>query len=441
MLEILAPLALLFVLLIVGVPVGMAMAAAGGVGILLVVGPSQVMALLGTTSHSSVAGDLLSTLPMYILMAEFLAGGTLVTKLFAAAEAWLSRLPGGLAVATIVAGAGMGALSGSSSAAGASLARISVPQMRQRGYQDVLSVSSVAAAGSLSVLIPPSIVLIVYGVTTETSISDLFAAAILPGILLTLIFIATVLVWARTKPGIIGADREPSIADEDGGESRVTWHERLLSLRSVIPVGLLLLFVLWAIYSGAMTVTEAGAGGALGALVVSVAFGGLRWKGFLSAVKQATTISAAIFIIMIGAQLFSRFVALTRLPDRISDWFTSISVPAIVVVILILLVYILLGMVLDALGMLLLTLPVFFPIVIGLGFDAIWFGIIIVVVVEMALLTPPVGLNVFIAAHAAGGDVVTAFKGIWHFVVADLLLVVLLVSVPAIVTVVPGILP
>lgn len=426
MFELIIPLVLLLGLLVIGTPVGFAMAGAGIVGVWMVTEFDTMTALLGSRPHGTTQSFSLTALPMFILMAEFLGASTLVNKLFDAARSWVGRMPGGLAIASVGAGAGMGALSGSSAAATASLARICVPQMRKSGYDERLSLASVSSAGTLAAMIPPSIPLLMYGATTETSVVDLFSAGIIPGLLLALFFAITIAVWQWRRPDI--APFMP----------RASWRERLISLRHTLPALLLVAIVLGGMYAGIITTTEAGAFGALGALVVAVAFGGLRLKGILSALRRSVEITAAVFIIVIGAKIFTQFLTLTGVTQDLAAAISAADIPPMLVIVLILLVYTVLGCIMDAIGMLLLTLPVFFPIVVGLGFDPVWFGILVALIIELGMITPPVGLQVFITAGTTGGDIAAGFRGVTRFYFAVVAVAVLLIVFPAIATYLPS---
>jgi C4-dicarboxylate transporter, DctM subunit len=426
MIEILIPMLILAVLLYIGTPVGFAMAAAGIVRIALLTNIDVSLALLATGPHTSTQSFSLTAVPMFILMAEFLGASTLVAKLFDTARAWFGRVPGGLAVASIGAGAGMGALSGSSVAATASLAGTTVPEMRKSGYSERLALGSVASAGTLATLIPPSVPLLIYGITTETSIIDVFTAGIIPGIILAVLFAGVVLVWQRLRPEI--APISP----------RTPWAERMSSLLHTLPAILLVILVLGGMYAGIVTSSEAGAIGAIGALVVGMAFGGLRGKGIVAALRRTAELTAAIFIIVIGAKIFSQFMTLTGITQSLAEFVSEGGFPPLLVLIVILLVYAVLGCFMDGLGMMLLTLPVFFPLVMELGYDPVWFGIIIALVIELGLITPPVGLNVYVTVGSGKGDLGAAFRGVTRFYAAVVFLVVLLIAFPEIATWLPS---
>ncbi|WP_435110967.1 TRAP transporter large permease [Nocardiopsis synnemataformans] len=426
MLEILLPTALLLVLLTLGTPVGFAMIVTGLLGIAMIWGPDAGLALLATGPRAATQSFTMTAIPLFILMAEFLGASTVIRQMFGTARAWLGRLPGGLAVASVGAGAGMGALSGSSIAATASLAGTTVPEMRKSGYSEKLALGAVASAGTLAPMIPPSLVLIIYGVTTETSIADLFTAGIIPGLVLAFLYCLVIAGWQLLRPEI--APKGP----------KVSWSERFRSLTGTAPALLLIALVLGGIYSGLVTATEAGALGALGALVVGAAFGGLRREGIVRAMRRTIELTATLFIIIIGAKLFTQYVTLTGMTQSLSQFVQDAGFPPLLIILIIMLVYIALGAFLDSAGMMLLTLPVFFPLVVGLGYDPVWFGILVALTCEVGLLSPPVGMNVYVTVASGGGRLGDGFRGVTPFYGACLVMALLLVAFPDIATFLPS---
>lgn len=426
MLEIVLPLGLLLVLLAVGMSIGFAMIVVGLLGIAMMTGFDIGAALLATSPYATTQSFSLTTIPMFILMAMLLDNSSVITQLFSAAKAWLGRLPGGLAIASIGAGAGLGAMSGSSVAATASLAGTTVPEMRKSGYSERLSLGAVASAGTLAPMIPPSLVLIVYGVATETSISDLFVAGIIPGLMIAALYMAVIAVWRLVRPEI--APMAPS----------VSWGERFRSLIGVGPALLLIVLVLGGIYTGIVTATEGGALGAVGALLVGWIFGELRGKGVMKALRRTVELTAALFIIVIGASILTQYITLTGLTQDLASFVERAGFPPWLVLTIIILVYLVLGMFLDSAGMMLLTLPVFFPLVVGLGYDPVWFGILVALTCEAGLLTPPVGMNVYITAATAGGKIADGFRGVMPFYGAMIVMAVLLIAFPEIATFLPS---
>lgn len=416
---------LLLLLLASRMPVALAMIAAAGVGLWIVGDFDTVLAVFEIVPHHHSTSFTLTTIPLFILMAEFLSQGRLIKSIFAAANAWLGGVRGGLAMATVAANAGFSALSGSSTAAVGSMARTTVPQMREAGYDDRLSLGTVAASGTLAAMIPPSGAMIIFGALTETSIGKLFIAGIVPGLLTAVGYILTVAVWTRLDKTVA-----PKIGDRTG-----IWKRRLETTLKTWPGIALVLFLLMIIYMGIVTPTEAGAFGAVGGLIVSVLFGGLRWAGIITAIKHAVQATAMILLLIIGATLLGTFLTLTRVTQNLLDFVNDLGLAPIAVVIIIVLIYIVLGTFMDAVAMMVLTLPITFPIVVGLGFDPIWFGILVIKCAEIGLITPPFGMNVFVAVGTVKGDITTAFKGSMRFFAVEILLLILLLAFPSIATV------
>lgn len=425
-LETILPMGLLLVLLAIGMSIGFAMIIAGLLGIAMMTSFDVGTSLLATGPHSTTQSFSLTTIPMFILMAMFLSNSTVITQMFTAAKAWLGRMPGGLAIASIGAGAGLGAMSGSSIAATASLAGTTVPEMRKNGYSERLSLGAVASAGTLAPMIPPSLVLIIYGVATETSISALFVAGIIPGLMIAALYMIVIAAWQLLRPEI--APKAP----------KISWAERFRSLTGVVPALLLIIFVLGGIYSGVVTATEGGALGAIGALIVGWVFGGLRGTGVIQALRRTAELTAALFIIVIGASILTQYITLTGLTQDLVSAVEQAGLPPLLILVIILIVYLVLGMFLDSAGMLLLTLPVFFPLVVSLGYDPIWFGILVALACEAGLLTPPVGMNVYITAATAGGKIADGFRGVVPFYGAMIVMAVLLIMFPQIATFLPS---
>lgn len=415
-------------LLAIGMPIAYTLAATGALGVLVTFGWQPLQGVLATTPYRTASSFLLSTIPLFILMAEFLARGTIVRDMFKVAYTFLGHLRGGLALAAVGANVGFAALAGSSTAAAASMARICVPEMRKYGYDDRLSLGTVAIAGTLAIMIPPSIGLIIYGILTETSIGRLFLGGVIPGIISAAGYAFAIWIWARREPAVA-----PSIP-------RFSWSERVKSLKAVWPAILLIVFVAGSIYTGVVTPTEAAAVGALAALIVSVAFGGLRWTGFMEAVRASVRTTAMIFAIIIGAMIFGYFLAGTKVPQNMIEWVGGLPVPSWVVIAVIVGIYLLLGCFMDQLAIIVLTLPLTFPLVTSLGYDPIWWGIIVTKTSEIGLVTPPLGLNVFVASGAVGARLETAFAGIGRLLTADGFVLLLLLLLPDLSTFLPNLL-
>ena len=377
----------------------------------------------------------LSVVPLFILMGLFVNKGGLSRELYTASNAFLGHFRGGLSMATICACAGFSAISGSSLATAATMSKVAMPEMRRFGYADRLSTASIAAGGTLGILIPPSVILVIYGLLTETSIGKLFIAGIIPGFLGVLFYLGAVryVVWRTPAAGPAGP--------------RSGWPERLRALRGVWAVLLLFFLVIGGLY-GLFNVwpvhltfspTEAAGMGAMGAFLIALARGNLGLRDTFEALRETAVTTAALFAVLIGAQIFSNFVNLAGLPQALVALVSGNEVSPMVVMLLILLIYILLGMVFESLSMLLLTVPIFFPLVTSLGFDPVWFGIVVVVVTEISLITPPVGLNVFILKGVVGNvTTATIFRGVTPFWIADIFRLALLVLVPWLVLVLPN---
>lgn len=425
--ELWLPFAVLAILLLGRMPIAFAMALAGGLGLFMTLGIDGMIATFASGSYRHSASLLLTTVPMFILMAEFLAKGRIVPEIFDAAAAWTGRLRGGLAIAAVVANAGFAALSGSSTAAAGSLSRISVPQMRRHGYDDRLSVGTVASAGTFAATLPPSIALIIYGVITETSIARLFIAGIIPGIATALLYIAGIYAWVKLRPEIAGTQ-----------PAKVPLREKLRATQRVWPALLLVVILMAGIYSGAMTPTEAGGAGAFAALIISITVGGLRWTGVVEAVKDTLSVTAMILAVVIGAGIFGTYMSTTRITTRLFETIEDVGLPVAAVLAILVLLYIILGTFMDAIAMLVLTLPLTFPLAMDLGFDAIWFGILVVKLAEIGLITPPLGLNVYVAASVSKTDIGVAFAGASRFVLVELCMVGLLIAFPVIATFLPS---
>lgn len=377
----------------------------------------------------------LSVIPLFIMMGLFVNKGGMARELYAVSNAFLGHFRGGLAMATVMACGGFSAICGSSLATAATMSKVAMPEMRRFKYSDRLSTASIAAGGTLGILIPPSVILVIYGLLTETSIGKLFMAGIIPG-LLGIFFYLLAVRWSVFR-------------DPEAGPAgpRANWKERLVALRSVWAVLLLFFLVIGGLYgifdihplNLTFSPTEAAGMGAMGAFIIALSRGGLRIADIFDVLRETSFTSASLFAVLIGAQVFSNFVNLAGLPEALITLVSANDVAPFTVILLILLVYVVLGCVFESLSMLLLTVPIFFPLVTSLGFDPIWFGIVVVVVVEISLITPPVGLNVFILKGVVG-DVTTAtvFRGVTPFWMADILRLILIVAIPTLVLFLPN---
>ncbi len=416
-------------------PIALAMGIVGVIGYAQETSLRAAISMAGRLIIDTAQNYGLSVIPLFILMGLFVNKGGLSRELYQASYALLGRFRGGLAMATILACGGFSAICGSSLATAATMSKVAMPQMRKYGYSDELSTASIAAGGTLGILIPPSVILIIYGLLTETSIGKLFMAGIVPGLLGIFFYLLAVrwTVWRNPDAGPAGAPMPRS--------------EKWKALKGVWAVVLLFIAVIGGLYglfdfpplNLAFSPTEAAGMGATGAFLIALARRGLSWQDIREVLTETAHTTAQLFAVLIGAWIFSNFVNLAGLPDALKAAVTGFGLPPIGVMMMILLVYILLGTVFESLSMLLLTVPIFFPLVTSLGFDPVWFGIIVVVVTEISLITPPVGLNVFVLKGVVG-DVTTGtiFRGVTPFWVMDIIRLLLLTLIPALVLFLPG---
>ncbi|MEP3198082.1 MAG: TRAP transporter large permease [Lentilitoribacter sp.] len=418
-------LAFMFVLVLSGVRVVFAASITGLLGLVELLGWGPAAGIIGTIPHSKSSTYALSVLPMFIFIGFLAFHAGITQQLFNAARKWLAWLPGGLAVATVMATAGFGAVSGASTATAAVFSRVAIPEMLKNGYDRKLAAGVVAAGGTLASLIPPSAILVIYAIIVEESVGALLLAGFLPGFVSALIYAGIIVLWALYRPKEAPA-MEPS-----------TWPERFKSLPGVSPIILVVAIIMSSIYYGWATPTEAGALGATVVFILAL-FKGTRTKTIVQALMESAKLTAMIFSLIWGVLIFVRFLGFSGLPEAFTSWITNLDAPPIVIMICILLAYAILGMFMDAIGMLLLTLPVVYPAVMALGYDSIWFGIIVVKMAEVCLITPPIGLNCFVVNGVRPdiplGDV---FRGVGLFFIADVVTIALLLMFPEIVTWLP----
>lgn len=414
--------AALLTLLLLGLPVAFSMALVGVVGLLLLGGAGPALGLLGTVPYSTVASFSLVVIPMFVLMGELVASAGLARQAYAMARAWLGRLPGGLAMAAIAASTLFAAVSGSSIAATAMMGRLSIGEMRRYGYDGGFAAGTVVVAGTLAALIPPSAMAVFYALVTDQSVSKMLFAGVGPGILSSLLFMLTAYLVARRYPHLA-----PVI------EQRVGWGERVSSLKTIGPFGLLILVVLGGVYSGLVTVTEASALGALAAFVLLAVSRQLRWPALQQALSSSVKISCMIYLIIIGGLLFSRFLAFSGIPFAMVGAIQGLDISPLTVVVVMLLILTVLGMFMDPVGMIMLTLPFFFPIVKALGVDPIWFGVLVVLQAELGVITPPVGVHLFVVRQIVPDVPLSAvIRGALPFMLCQILVMVLVVVFPQI---------
>jgi C4-dicarboxylate transporter DctM subunit len=423
MTEALVGLGLMMVLALLRIPIAISMGVIGflGVAYLRDWNFAPAMAMVETKVYETGRNYTLSVIPLFILMGNFVTRAGMSRELFRAAYAFVGHMRGGLAMATIVACAGFGAICGSSIATAATMAKVAYPSMRELGYSDRLSTGAIAAGGTLGILIPPSTLMVIYGVMTETNIGKMFAAGILPGILATFLLCLAVqwTVWRDPKSGPRG--------------EKSTWRARLRAIEGVWAVALLFILVMGGIYGGVFTATEGAGIGAFGALCIALLRRALSWRTLLDALVESGRTTAMLFVILIGALMFAEFVNYTTMPHDLKTLVTTLNLSPIMVIAAICAIYVILGTAMEELSMILLTVPVFFPLVVHLGFDPIWFGILVVVVVEIGLISPPVGMNLFVLnALLPQVSTPTLFRGVMPFFVADVIRLGILIAFPAI---------
>ncbi len=420
--------AVLLVLAFLRMPLGIALGLVGVIGFGEISGYRAAISMAGRLVIDAGQSYQLSVLPMFILMGLLVERGGMAKELYRAAYVFLGHLKGGLAMSTIAACGMFSAICGSSLATAATMSRVSMPEMRRYKYHDSLATASIAAGGTLGILIPPSTILVIYGFLTETSVGKLFMAGILPGLLGILFYLGAVFFIVTKNP-----------ATGPAGE-RTDWKERFLAVKDVWATLGLFVFVIGGIYLGLFTPTEAAGMGAAGALLIAWLRGGLKDGGLIKVLSEASITTAKLFLVLFGALIFSNFVNRAGLPDSLMNIVSAFDVPPIGVIIIMLLIYVLLGCVFESLSMILLTVPVFAPVVESLGFDLIWFGILVVVVTEISLITPPIGLNVFVLKGVIKDvSVSTIFKGVTPFWIADIFRLAVLALIPGIALFLPSV--
>ena len=415
----------LVLMVFLGVRVYIAAAAVGLVGLVALIGWDAGAGMAGTIPHSKSISYTLSVLPMFILIGFLAFHAGLTEKLFDAATKWLGWVPGGLAVATVMAATGFAAVSGASTATAAVFSRVAVPDMLKAGYDKRLAAGVVAAGGTLATLIPPSAILVIYAIIVEESVGRLLVAGFVPGIVSALIYVGLIVLMAGFRPSLGRPIRG------------FTWGQRWRAVPGTFPIAAVVVIIFSAMYFGWATPTEAGALGAFVVFALALLHG-MRWLGLKEALLETAKLTVMIFSIIWGVLIFVRFLGFAGLPEAFARWVVSLDVPPIVVMICILLFYVVLGMFMDAIGMLLLTLPVVYPAVIALGYDPIWFGIVVVKMAEICLITPPIGLNCFVV-NGVRPDIplTTVFRGIFPFFIADVATVGVFLAFPEIILWVP----
>lgn len=420
---------ILFLFAFAGFPLGFSLLAVGAGGFAYLRGLTPSLSMVSQQTLEVILNTNFAVLPMFILMGTFIFRAALADDLFDAANAWLGHFRGGLAMATIAACGGFASVSGSSLATVTTMAKVAVPSMRRNKYADSLSTGAIAAGGTLGILIPPSGAMIVYGILTETDIAALFAAGLLPG-LLTIVFYNIVILVLTT----IWPELGPAIA-------KATWRERWVRLWRVWGIFVLFGLIMGGISFGAFTPNEAGGIGAVGALLFALLRRKMTFPIFVESLLDAAKTTAMVFMIAIGALVFNNFVTMSGLSAFVADWIGGLSFSPMGVMMVIIMCYFLLGMLVDGMAMIFLTVPVVFPIVVALGFDPVWFGVVLVIVVEVSLITPPIGMNVFVLKSVLPGvSLRTIFTGIAPFLLADIVRIGVVLAFPGFVMFLPHLL-
>ena len=409
----------IFALALLRMPLAFSMGLVGIVGIGLTRGWMPALASMAQVVQETGFAYTLSVIPLFILMGNFVARSGLAHELFHAAYTFIGHRRGGLAHATIAACAGFGAICGSSIATAATMSKVAYPSMKKLGYSDALSTGVIAAGGTLGIMIPPSTIMVIYGIVTETHIGKLFAAGVIPGILTAILLMVAV---------VIMTSRDPEHAP--AGE-KFTWPERFEALRGIWGVLLLVFVVLGGIYGGIFTATEGAGMGAAGAFLFAWARKALTWQSLIDILVESARTTGMLFTLLIAATVFANFVNFTTMPGDLKEWITHLGLSPLMVVAAMMVIYVILGTVMEELTMVLLTIPLFFPIVVQLGFDPVWFGVLIVMVIQIGLISPPVGMNLFVLNTLLPKvGLGTIFKGCWPFVAMQIITLGFLLTFP-----------
>jgi C4-dicarboxylate transporter, DctM subunit len=427
MLEAMIGFAAFLALAFLRLPMAFAMGIVGFFGVAYKLNFHVASAMIAQVTYETGLAYTLSVIPLFILMGNFVSHARMSEELYHAAYCFLGHRRGGLAMSTVVACAGFGAICGSSIATAATFTKVAYPSMRKYRYKDALAAGSIAAGGTLGILIPPSVIMVIYGIMTETSIGKLFVAGIIPGLVATVLLCLAV-VWITWRDPDAGPPAEPH-----------SWSERLEALKHVWAVIALFLLVIGGIYLGAFTATEGAGIGAGGAFLFALARGVLTWKMLIDVLIESARTTSMLFMVLIGALLFANFVNYTTMPADLKSFVTQFNLHPTLVIAAICLIYVLLGTAMEELSMILLTVPLFFPVIIGLGYDPIWFGILVVIVVQIGMISPPVGMNIFVVKNLIPQlSIADLFRGVTPFTFALIALLALIVAVPGLATWLPG---
>jgi tripartite ATP-independent transporter DctM subunit len=418
----------LFFFIALGLPIGVAMGAVAVVGLALITNVEAAFSRLGQTAFTMTANYITVVIPLFVFMGELAYVSGLTREAYSATYKWLGRLPGGLAMATIGGCAGFAAVCGSSEATALTMGSFALPEMRQHKYDSRLAIGSIAAGGTLGILIPPSLAFVVYGLLTEQSIGKLFLAGFFPGILLASLFMITIYILAKRNPLMGPAGHKTS------------WREKLTAIKDIWGVLILFLVVMGGIYGGILTPTEAAAAGAFSAFLIALLRRRVTRQNLSTAFMNTLTVTGFVFIIIIGAVLFGYFMAASGVSMALADFVSSLPVSPLGILIAILLLYLILGSLMDAFAMVLITMPILFPVILILGFDPIWFGVLVVIMMEMGMITPPIGMNVFVIKGIARDvPMYTIFQGALPFVFAMGICVAIIVAFPQIALFLPNV--
>lgn len=412
-------------------PVAFVMAMIGYLGFSIMISEQGALSLLSRTIYDVFSSYGLTTIPLFILMGQFAFNCGISRRLYDTGYKFLGSTPGGLAMATVTACTAFGAVCGSSPATAATMATVGLPEMKRYKYADELATGSVASGGGLGMIMPPSIVLIVYGILTEQSIGALFVAGILPAILVTILFIISIYIRCRMNP------------EQGPAGEKFTWNQKIKSLFGMGETMIVFILVMGGLFIGLFTPTEAAAVGAFGVLAVSLIRRQLTWEGFVNSLYETLRTSCMVMMLIAGAVIFGKFLAVTRIPFNMATWVGGFDLPPYMILTVVVLIYFFGGCFMDALAFVMLTVPIFYPLITGLGYDPIWFGLIIVMVTEMGVITPPVGINVYVVFGVAKnviGEVPleSIFKGILPFLLAVIVGIIILMIFPQIILFLPN---
>lgn len=417
---------ILIILICCRVWIGAALAVVGFVGLLMMNGPRTAMGILATAPFSELDNYVLTAVPMFTVMGIIIAETSIGSKLFACANKFLGRFSGGVASATVTAAGILGAVTGSDNVSCVIMSKIAYPELKRIDCQDSLAAAAISAGGPLAILIPPSLPFIVYGMFTETSIASLFMAGIVPGIILILLFIAAIMITCKINPALCPKGPQYPI------------KEKMKSLVGIIPIAILMIIVLGSIYLGFATPTEAGAVGAFGAFFIALFSRDMTFKKLIRVLKDSVVSVGFVVFMLVGTYIFIKFITMSKLPFLISNFILGLDVTPAVILLMVAIMYIVLGMIMPQIPMLVLTVPILAPAMVALGFDIVWFGVFVIMMMALGGITPPIGLNVFIVGGVTKVPIGTIFKGVWPFIIADIVLIILVAIFPEIPLWLPG---